>query len=375
MADALDLPEPDKLEAAPHPREAARVHGHEAAETEFLEAFNADRLHHAWLISGPMGIGKATLAWRLARFVLTAPPRGAGLLGEPEPLRSLDAPADHPAVPRINALAHPDLFLLRRGPNDKGDRLETQITARPTRKLSDFLSLTSETGRRVVIVDAADEMNSTAANALRTNLEEPPKGTVFLLVSHQPSRLLPTIRSRCRMLRLSPLPPAELARAVEGAGLRLEADADALAELAAGSVGGAIRLVSGSGVERYQRLLKLFSDRLDRAGAIAFAEETAGRGAEEVRSITVDLSMLFLSRLARAGSFGKPPPEAVPGDAGLLSRLSPHAAAGRGWAALAQELSDRVQYGLEVNLDPAALILDMLVKIEAHAAHPARVPR
>jgi DNA polymerase-3 subunit delta' len=149
---------------------------------------------------------------------------------------------EHPVARRILALSEPGLFLLRRGPNDKGDRLAQDIRVAQVRKMANFFALSSaDGGRRVVIVDAADELNTQAANALLKMLEEPPARTVMLLVAHQPSGLLPTIRSRCRMLRLLPLGPGDMRLALDQAGIAPGADPAVLAELSAGSVGAAVR--------------------------------------------------------------------------------------------------------------------------------------
>ncbi len=276
MADPMDLPEPDRVEGAPHPRETEHLVGHPAAEAAFLEAFNSGRLHHAWMISGPRGIGKATLAWKIARFLRANPPGEAGLFGPPA---SLDTPPDHPVTQQSRALAEPGIFLLRRGPNDKGDRLSDQLRVDEVRKMRAFFGLSVvDGGRRVVIVDSADEMNTGAANALLKNLEEPPSGTVFLLVTHAPTRLLPTIRSRCRELRVAPLAPDALAAALTGAGHPPGDDAPALSELAGGSVGEALRLINGDGLALYAKLCATFerSPRYDRPRAIALADSTAG---------------------------------------------------------------------------------------------------
>ena len=189
MSDA-DLPEPDRIEGAPHPRDAPRVLGQAAAERAFLAAYNSGRLHHGWLITGPRGVGKATLAWAIARFLLATPaPDDGGLFGAPPPPASLVIDPEHPVARRMRALSEPGLFLLRRGPNDKGDKLAAEIRVGEVRRLSGFFQLSAaDGGRRVVIVDAADEMNAQAANALLTMLEEPPARTTLLLISHQPSR-------------------------------------------------------------------------------------------------------------------------------------------------------------------------------------------
>ena len=354
-----DLPEPDAAPGAPHPRHARLVVGHDAAERAFLDAWNAGRLHHGWLIVGPRGVGKATLAWRIARFLLCDPSR---------PADTLDPPPDHPALPRIEALSEPSLMLIRRTADPKvakPTRVRTQITADVTRALNPFFGMSSGSGgRRVVIVDSADEMNPTAANAILKLLEEPPAGAVILLVAHQPARLLPTIRSRCRVLRLSPLGPEDLERAALAAGLA--APSPALAVLADGSVGAALALGDG-GAETYAALVSLFARApMDRGAARRLADAHAGVRNAERLATTLALLERLLHRAARAGVLG-PPPEAVPGEAATLARMAPHDAAARRWAAVAQEVEARAAHGRAVNLDGAAILWDALARVDAAA--------
>jgi len=372
MARALQteegFPEPDRVEGAPHPRETSRLIGQETAEATFLDSHARGRLHHGWLLTGPRGVGKATLAWRIARFLLAMPEDDGGIFAPPPP-QSLDIPDSHPVARRMVALAEPRLFLLRRGLNDKETGLSAEIRVDEVRKLRSFLNLSAaDGGQRAVIIDSADEMNVQAANAVLKLLEEPPARVTLLLVSHQPSRLLPTIRSRCRELRLGPLPPDEMARALVAAGSDV-ADPVALAELSGGSVGEAIRLTQLDGLALYQRLIELMSTlpRLDRPRALALAEVGGARGAEATFDLVLRLLDLFLSRLARSGATGQTPTEAAPGEAALLTRLAPDPVAARLWAELAQTLSARARRGRSVNLDPAALLMDMVLKIDETA--------
>ncbi len=358
---AADLPEPDRVEGAPHPRETARLFGHAAAEAQLLGAHCAGRMHHAWLITGPRGIGKATLAWRIAAFLL-ATPDNTGLFAPPPP-QTLDLPQDHPLRGRILALSEPDLFLLRRGPTEKGDTLSAQISVREVRDLRRRLRLTSaDGGRRVAIVDCADEMNLSAANALLKLLEEPPQGAVFLLVSHQPMRLLPTIRSRCTRLALGPLGAADLAAALAQAGVET-GDPQAMAELSQGSAGAAIRLAAEDGLKTYADLVALAGSlpRLDRARAMALSEGMQGRQGDARFELLTALVDRLLARLARTGATGLVPPEAAPGEARVLARLAPDPAAARAWADLAPVVTERARRGRSLNLDAGALCLDMLL--------------
>jgi DNA polymerase-3 subunit delta' len=209
-------------------------------------------------------------------------------------------------------------------------------------------------------------MNPQAANALLKMLEEPPDRAFLLLVSHQPSALLPTIRSRCRVLRLDPLSAEEMARALDQAGIDIGPHAATLTELSGGSVGTAMRLSLLGGVETYAELTELLSSlpQFDRSRAVRLAEAAAARGAEQKRDLLFSLLDLLLARLARTGATGAPPAvEAAPNEAKVLSRLAPSPAAGRAWAETAQETGARARHGMAVNLDPAALVLDTLIKI------------
>lgn len=378
MKDDPALPEADRAFGAPHPRETPVLVGQQAAERTFLEAYNAGRLHHGWLLTGPQGLGKATLAWRIARFLLATPEAtDDGLFGAPPAPETLDIAPDHPVMRRTMALSDPGLFLLRRVWDADRKRLKTQLTVEEVRKLRNFFSLSAtDGGRRVVIVDSADEMNPSAANAILKLLEEPPARTILLLISHQPSRLLPTIRSRCRELRLSPLSPPDMARALSATGAEIAApEADALAALSAGSVGAAIRLLNLDGLKLYSDLVALLGTLpdLDRPRAIALSEAAAARGREDRLDLLFVLLDLALARLARTGVTGAAPmPEAARGEAATFARLSRDIDAGRAWATLAQTAGDRARHGRAVNIDPAALVLDALLHLRDTASTLAR---
>lgn len=367
------LPEPDRVEGAPHPRHTVELFGQSAAEAEFLDAFNSDRMHHAWLIAGPQGVGKATLAWRIARFLLAQPGDGGPMFADQARARpdSLQIDANHPVSRRVEALSEPRLFLCRRPWDEKGKKLRQNITVDETRKLKGFFNLSAtDGGYRVAIVDAADEMNVSAANALLKILEEPPEKTVLLLVSHQPSRLLPTIRSRCRTLSCKTLGATDMAAALSNAGFDAGDQGQALAILSGGSVGEAVRLLSGDGLALYSQLVSLAAaaPQLDRSAAIRLADSCTGKAAEARYTATLRLIFLLLSRLARFGAMQPPVvDEAATGEARMLARLAPDANAARRWANLAQDLSARSGHARAVNLDPSTVILDMLLKLNETA--------
>lgn len=236
-----DPVEGDRLLGAPHPRERYDLAGHADAEAELLAAWQAGRLPHAILLGGPQGIGKATLAYRLTRFVLA---NGSATA------KNLAVPADHPVSRQVAALSHPDLLVLRRVKEEDKKAISQVIRVEDTRRITSFFGSTSAYGGwRVCVVDAVEDMNAASANALLKLLEEPPARSLFLLVSHTPGRLLPTIRSRCRKLAMKPLSSAEVARALSS----LVSDVPDLdqtqiasaAEASQGSVGRAFSLLLG----------------------------------------------------------------------------------------------------------------------------------
>ncbi|MEM6578196.1 MAG: DNA polymerase III subunit delta' [Pseudomonadota bacterium] len=364
--------EPDRLDGAPHPRETVRLFGHVTAEEAFLQAFNSGRLHHAWLICGPRGIGKATLAWRMARFLLTAPEavEDAGLFGAPPPTESLEVDAEHPVARRLRARSEPRLFHVTRSRNDKTGRIRDQIVAEDVRDLAGFFALkAADGGRRVVLVDAADDMNTHAANALLKMLEEPPEQTTLLLLSHQPGRLLPTIRSRCRALSLLPLGADDLTSALHQAGFDPGEDKAALSELSQGSVGAAIGLLGLEGVALYAEVVALMNSLpgLDRSRAIKLSNMASARGAEARLDLLFELIELFLARMARAGACGTPPREAIAGEAAVIAKFSQNDRQGRAWAECAGKIADRTRHGRAVNLDPATLVLDTVFELQRTA--------
>ncbi len=245
MSDALAG---DILTGTPAPREQERLFGHQEVEADLLGEWRAGRLPHALLLGGPEGIGKATLAYRLARMVLAA---GGGMQNASHDL-SL-SPTD-PVFRQIASLTHPDLLVLRRVPEPGEEKLPTIIPADMVRRVRAFFGATAASGGwRVCIVDAVDELNAFGANALLKTLEEPPPRALFLLVSHSPGRVLPTIRSRTRLLRLRPLETQDVLAALDHlreSGVELDqALLPAAAGASQGSVRRAVLLARGEGME------------------------------------------------------------------------------------------------------------------------------
>jgi DNA polymerase-3 subunit delta' len=248
--------EGEEAGAAPHPRETSSWFGHEDAEQALLAAYRSSRMPHAWLIAGPAGVGKATLAYRMARFVLAYPD---GSAAEVQAAQSLALPAQHRVAHLVAAQGHPDLLVLERRPGESGT-LRTVIAVEDVRRLVPFLGSTAgEAGWRVVVVDSADELNAAGANALLKLLEEPPRNCLFLIVSRAPGGLLATIRSRCRRLQLRPLTAAAVGQSVAVALGRAADDpqVNAAAAAAGGSVAQAIALLGGPLLAVRERVIDL----------------------------------------------------------------------------------------------------------------------
>jgi DNA polymerase III subunit delta' len=240
----------DRDDELPLPRQTGELIGHAEAEQTMLDAYRSGRMPHAWLIGGPAGIGKTTLAYRMARFALAHPDPTVPAV---QSATSLAVANDHPVAQRIAAQAHPDLLVLERAINEKTGKLYTVIRVEDVRKTVGFFGSTpGEGGWRICIVDTADELQfPQAANALLKILEEPPARALLLLTSHAPARLLPTIRSRCRRLALRPLSESEVATGVARTLGRSANEAELLeaAAQAEGSIGRALTLLDGPALE------------------------------------------------------------------------------------------------------------------------------
>jgi len=276
-----------------HPREVFDLTGHEAAETAFEASRQRGRLHHAWLLTGPEGAGKATFAYRAARRLLGAPHDPShGILG---------ADPDHPVSRQIIARSHPDILVIERVGED--GKVRKVIPVDEARRLAEFFSKSPASApHRVAIVDAADDLNINAANALLKTLEEPPERGVLLMISHSPGRLLPTIRSRCRRLAFQPLEieaAADFLRAREDV---TEEAALRLAKMAGGAPGRAWTLAAGKALDMDDAARALLADlpKVDESMALSLADRFRGgegqaqfnllfdRLAERVHAFTVD---------------------------------------------------------------------------------------
>jgi DNA polymerase III subunit delta' len=277
IAPTAAVDEPDRIEGQPHPRETYDLVGQEEALSRASQAIRSGRPAQALLLGGEPGIGKATLAYRIARYLLRY---GATADGPPD----LSVAPNEPVSRQIEAQANPGLLVLRRPWDEKNKRLRSVITIDEVRRLGEFFGLKSASGGwRIALIDSADEMNEQSANALLKILEEPPRHSLLILISHAPGKLLPTIRSRVRRLDLKPIPETTLdgllARLVAGIG---EEERAALARASDGSLGLALRLAGEQGAQ----LARDAENLLDTNGSpdwlamIKLADRVARRGGE-----------------------------------------------------------------------------------------------
>jgi DNA polymerase-3 subunit delta' len=334
-----------------------RLIGHDAAEQAFLKEFAAGRLPHAWLISGPQGVGKATFAYRIARFLLSQPIQAeeVGLFGGSAPATptSLEMPPDHRVFRQVAQQGHPDFRLLTPGITDKGKQAKI-IAVDDVRAVKDFLHLKAASKWRVVIVDTANDLNKSSANALLKSLEEPLPNTVLLLLSHAPQALLPTIRSRCRKLVLQPLPGDRIAAELSARFPDVKAQDRALATATAGgSLGQAIRMIERDGVGLLRDLGNLLAGwpKLDAGLLHKLGDKLAGRDQDAQFELAVELLGWWFARFARLAATGETPETRLfEGETALIARMQAAASLDR-WLGVWEKVSrlfDRVR---AVNLD------------------------
>ena len=278
-----------------HPRDAARLEGHEAPERALLEALERGRLHHAWLLVGPEGVGKATFAYRAARRLLGARPEpGYGLLG---------ADPNDPVFRQVAGRAHPDLLVLQR--DDPDAKARKSIPVDEARALPEFFAKSpGRAAYRVAIIDSADDLNANAANAVLKTLEEPPPRGVLLLVSHRPGSLLPTIRSRCRRLVFAPPPADDATRWLTAAADVSPEAAMTLLKMARGAPGRALQLAGSNALEIDQaaRALVAKLPGVDQSVALHMADGFRGPEGAQRFALAMDRIAAALHEQAAAAA-------------------------------------------------------------------------
>jgi DNA polymerase III subunit delta' len=330
-AKSTDANSDEETAEPPHPRATIALFGHPSAEAGFLAAYRSGRLPHAFLIVGPKGVGKATLAYRIARFVLAHPDPSAAAV---QKAKSLAIDAGDPVARRIAAQGQGDLLVLERTLNEKGV-LRQQIAVDDVRRTVSFFGSTAgEGGWRVAIVDAVDELNRSSANALLKVLEEPPQRALLLLVSHAAGRVPATLRSRCRIITLRPLAQPDLVAALAAASGLAVSDSQVLAAAAGaeGSVARALALLDEKALALRQQALDLLDGlpSLDANGMHSLGDALAGTDPQPLASFMDTVNGWLSNRLDREGN-----------EIGRLARLA------EVWERVNQAARDAAEYNLE----------------------------
>jgi len=333
----------DPRDVSWHPRRRFVLYGHSAAEDRLLNGLQSGKLHHAWLLSGPQGIGKATLAYRFARYLLSVP----------QSLVHTSLRVDPGAGParQIAAGAHPDLLVLERAVDQKNKRLKREIAVDDARTVSAFFAHTAGTGGwRVAIIDSADNLNAESANALLKVIEEPPSRSVFLLVSHRPGTLLRTIRSRCISLDMQPLTLDDALRVLRELPPMVKAGEEVLrqaAELSHGSPGRARDLAGSKGAAAFAAFAA--KPQLSPSRCFEIGAQFVGRDADDYAVFSELLVRWIAERARREGLAG--------GGAGLA------------------KTHDDIVYSFrqtdDVNLDRRQTIVDALLMLGEALGKPA----
>ena len=368
------------------PEEQSSLFGFDAAQNLLLDLWNRGTLAGAWLFCGPKGIGKATLAYRLARFVLAQPYDDGGLFGAPEPPKTLDVPESDPVFGSIAQRTNPGLKVVefalkddevkdRQALIDAGKPLDPEVERKrrrydeirvtDIRDAENFLHLTAgANGWRVMIIDAADDMNVNAENALLKSLEEPPAKTLIILISHVPGKLLPTIRSRCRKLLLKPLSDEMLTNILKSKINGLGNDElVALTRLARGSLGRALSLIDADGVKLFRQMLALFADfQLYSVARLYDLVEKTLKDKDALK-LAQTLLLQWLTNVCVCGGKGENDAEIFAGEIALRERVQRHIPVLR-----LMELIDEIRRGFaDIDLDQKQVFVNAFSKLQRGA--------
>lgn len=356
-------PEADKLENFLHPRETENLFGNNEAVGELARAIDEGAMHHAWLLAGPEGIGKATLAYRAAKYILSEVSDRERSSGR------LDVTASSQAARSVAGHAHANLLVIRREWDFKTKRFSAQIRVDDVRRLRSFLAHKGGEGQwRVIIVDQADELNTAAANALLKSLEEPPPETVFLLISSEPGRLLNTIRSRCRRLDMTALSDSHLKAAVDQAIANTDdtntlstLDYETLSAVSGGRVRRVLELAAAGGSDIQADITSLLQGlpKLNWPKIHTLADKLSGASAAAEFELFSSLLLEQIARLVRAKATG----EGQPDDVSLANRVIGDGQLAS-WATLWETVSNETAEAKALNLDKKTLILTTFSRLE-----------
>ncbi|MBL4602951.1 MAG: DNA polymerase III subunit delta' [Emcibacteraceae bacterium] len=361
------------------PRNTHDLTGHEGAEGLFLDAFNAEKIHHAWMVTGPKGVGKATLAFKMARFLLNNPPdddQGPGLFGdvlEKTVVSSISTDIESTANRLITAGSNADLLVIEKTEDPKTGKMRNNILVDDVRKINNFFHKTSTAGGwRIAIVDTADEMNRNAANAILKILEEPPKNSILIILAHAPGKLLPTIKSRCRMLPLKPLKSAIVKEILQKYFPDKEDNViDGYVALSNGSPGYAISLIEHKGLELYREMLGLLSTmpNINVPMMHDFAGAITTKKSGDMFLLFAEMLSQFISRMVRHVSYKGSAhthniKEALSEEFALMEELGAIIPLDQ-WAELWEKISGKMIVTDKLNMERKQTVIDILNMINS----------
>jgi DNA polymerase-3 subunit delta' len=340
------------------PRTNPDFFGHEGVEKSLLHDYLGGRMPHALILAGPPGIGKATLAFRLARFLFSQPGKAP---------QSLHVAPAHPVFRRVASSGHADLLTVEREFDEKKGRFKNDISVEAVRRIHPFLRMTAaEGGWRVVIVDGAECLNASSQNALLKILEEPPEKALLILITSQPGSFLPTIRSRCRMVHMEPLPEKVIGALLDKMAPGLGSDEKTtLCRLAEGSIGRALQFQQDGGVALYKQLLAVAATvpELDMLKVHDLAEKLGKYGAEQSYGTAMEIMTGWCERQARATARGQAFPDAFSGDAEVFEKIRSVYPAGHFLNAW-EKISRLVQQTEAYNLDKRQAVIGAFLALQ-----------
>ena len=361
----------DKIAGAPHPMLANEIIGHSSQKLSFLSSFASNRLPQCWLLAGDMGIGKASFAWLIAKFLLTTKYQPADLkidLNESN-INSILEPQSGSTLNRIISGSEQRVYIVRRGYNEKRKAFFKNISIEDVRKLQFYCSLSiADGGKRIIIIDTADDLNKSSSNALLKLLEEPPKNTIFLLISHQPNLLVPTIKSRCQKLSFSNLDQTDLGAVLTAIGCKIEpSDEVSLSILSKGSAGAACRLINSNCINLYSDILNISSSlpNLNINKILQLSQNYFAKAKPGEFEIFLEMMQHFFSRLCKTGAMQKPVlPSVTENEAKIMKNLCPNLKSAHLWSEAANITLAKLNKGYLLNIDIESLILDAFIYLE-----------
>ena len=361
----------DKIAGAPHPMLANEIIGHSSQKLSFLSSFASNRLPQCWLLAGDMGIGKASFAWLIAKFLLTTKYQPADLkidLNESN-INSILEPQSGNTLNRIISGSEQRVYIVRRGYNEKRKTFFKNISIEDVRKLQSYCSLSiADGGKRIIIIDTADDLNKSSSNALLKLLEEPPKNTIFLLISHQPNLLVPTLKSRCQKLSFSNLDQTDLGAVLKAIGCKIErSDEVSLSILSKGSAGVACRLINSNCINLYIDIVNISSSlpNLNTNKILQLSQNYFAKAKPGEFEIFLEMMQHFFSRLCKTGAMQKPVlPSVTENEAKIMKNLCPNLKSAHFWSEAANITLAKLNKGYLLNIDIESLILDAFIYLE-----------